>query len=258
MGRFPTDVLGMDRTDVIGFWNDIADGYSAKEQGDIPGRIVGDLVDTGVISAGSRVLEIGSGPGTYSVPLAKAVSKIECLDSSERMLSRLREMMRSQSLDNVGYCLSDWGEYDVPDVGFDAVVASLCPFAGSPESIARMEACSESWCVLVSWEVNEGDGVSERIWRELGYDCDFKGRSSEAVIDRLRESGRDPVVRRYDTVVEYDIPTDELTEHSIGVFRAYGIGEDEVKKAMDVLYPDDLAHFENHNRMRTVCWKVSD
>ena len=81
----PFDRLGMGRSERIGFWDGYADSYSSFQQGDIPGRIVRRLADIGFVSEDSSVLEIGSGPGTYSFPLAEAAGSVLCLDSSPRM-----------------------------------------------------------------------------------------------------------------------------------------------------------------------------
>ena len=64
------------------FWEGISDIYSADDQGDTPQRIVDRLFDTGSVQESDCVLEIGSGPGTYSLLLAPRVRILVCMDSS--------------------------------------------------------------------------------------------------------------------------------------------------------------------------------
>ena len=86
----PFQGLGLSRSEGIRFWDEYAESYSSFQQGDIPRRIVRRLTETGFVSKDSSVLEIGSGPGTYSLPLAEAAGSVLCLDSSPRMLARLQ------------------------------------------------------------------------------------------------------------------------------------------------------------------------
>ena len=71
------------------FWEGMSDVYSADDQADAPQRIVDRLFDTGSITGSDCVLEVGAGPGTYSLLLAHRVRILVCMDSSETMLDRL-------------------------------------------------------------------------------------------------------------------------------------------------------------------------
>ena len=68
------------------FWEGMSDVYSADDQADAPQRIVDRLFDTGSITGSDCVLEVGAGPGTYSLLLAHRVRILVCMDSSETML----------------------------------------------------------------------------------------------------------------------------------------------------------------------------
>nr|AGF93417.1 methyltransferase type 12 [uncultured organism] len=78
------------------------------------------------LSYDSSVLDIGSGPGTISIPIAKRVRKVTALDYSENMLDLLKENARKENLENINCVNKDWrkvkiGE-DIPE--HDVVIAS--------------------------------------------------------------------------------------------------------------------------------------
>jgi 2-polyprenyl-3-methyl-5-hydroxy-6-metoxy-1,4-benzoquinol methylase len=68
------------------------------------------------------VLDIGCGPGTLTIPLARKVKSITALDISSEMLKHLKINADINKLNNINYLVSSWqdaftenklGEYDV-------------------------------------------------------------------------------------------------------------------------------------------------
>jgi ubiquinone/menaquinone biosynthesis C-methylase UbiE len=74
----------------------------------------------------STVLDIGCGPGTLAIPLAKKVKNITCLDISSEMLKHLKENAAKNDLANINYINCSWDDAAVgKDVEpHDIVVAS--------------------------------------------------------------------------------------------------------------------------------------
>jgi len=106
------------------FWEGMSDVYSADDQADAPQRIVDRLFDTGSITGSDCVLEVGAGPGTYSLLLAHRVRILVCMDSSETMLDRLfanREVLEGCRVERFH---QDWATYE-PRKGYDFCFASL-------------------------------------------------------------------------------------------------------------------------------------
>ena len=232
-------------TDQIRLWDDLAGSYSAMQQGDIPQRIVERLLELGAVGEGSSVLEVGSGPGTYSNILAPVVGSLTCLDSSPRMLERLKATGCDAEC-----LLRDWNSY-VPDRRFDCCIASLCPGSGSPESLMRMEACAPDR-ILVSWVENHGDDIAEMVWRALGKDEDFSARRSETARDWLAANGRDPFVEYFETRIVADIDVDDIVDMQRSYFLARGEGD--VKDIVEDMFGCGTVHFEHTNVMRMVRW----
>ncbi|MGN1044667.1 MAG: class I SAM-dependent methyltransferase [Candidatus Methanomethylophilaceae archaeon] len=238
------------------FWDDYADVYSSMQQGDIPVRIVDRLMELGMLESTDEVLEIGSGPGTYSLVMAPRVAALTCMDTSPRMLERLSSGASSRGIGNISCVLQDWNAY-VPDMGFDACIATLCPGSGTPESISRMEATARRSCILVSWITNHGDDLGSEIWKRMGKDYGYDFRKSTEVQDRLRDSGRDPHVEFFKTRIETDIPISALIAKEESAFRAHGVDADIASIVRDIVGPEldgDILHYSAENEMKLICW----
>lgn len=254
----PFDRLGMSRSERIGFWDGYADSYSAFQQGDIPERIVRRLADIEFVSEDSSVLEIGSGPGTYSFPLAEAAGSVLCLDSSPRMLARLAGEAEARGLGNIRTRVAEWPDMDLEGT-FDLCIAALCPGVNDGTSVRRMEELSSKGCAMVIWVENHGDDLNAAIWKALGRDCGsgFRGRSP--ALDWLRENGRDVVIEEFETEVSADIPVRSLAGREDAYFRSVGIDTDTEPIIRETLNDDitgDVYRYRARNRMRLVYWRV--
>ena len=253
----PFDRLGMDRSERIGFWDGYADSYSSFQQGDIPGRIVRRLADIGFVSEDSSVLEIGSGPGTYSLPLAEAAGSVLCLDSSPRMLTRLEDEAGTRGLDNIRTRVAEWPDMELEEK-FDLCIAALCPGVCDGTSVRRMEELSSDGCAMVNWVENHGDDLNAAIWSALGRDCGSGFRKRSPALDWLRENGREVVIEEFETEVSADIPVRSLAEREDAYFRSVGIDADTepiVREALRNRIEGDVCHYRARNRMRLVYWR---
>ena len=241
---------------MIRFWDEFSSEYSAEQQGDIPIRIVQRLMDVGILQSDDKVLEIGPGPGTYSVHIAENVESLTCIDSSQRMLDQLISKAGALGLTNIEFVCKDW-ELFQSRKDYDLCISTLCPGTGSPASITRMETASKRACALVSWSVNHGDDLNEEIWHRLGKDYGYGSRKSTVVQDWLRDNERDPVVEYFNVRVEKDIPVEDLIRKEKSAFRPYGITEGIDEMVMDILsseLEDGVIHYSAVNVMKLIYW----
>lgn len=71
------------------------------------------------------ILDLGCGEGVVTIPLAKEVLEVTCVDSSAKMLEFLRENAEKEGLDNLKYVHGDLMDINLETVGkHDIVVAS--------------------------------------------------------------------------------------------------------------------------------------
>lgn len=244
---------------VIEFWNNYADNYTSLQQGDMPERIVNRLFEAGVLKSDYSVLEIGSGPGTYSLKLAPKVRILTCMDSSENMLDILFKSVNDRGYTNVERFLADWNKY-TPKKGYDACIATLCPGSGSEESLLRMERSARRSCIIVSWYANHGDYLNEKIWKELGRDYSYDIRKSTGVQDWLEEHGRDFKLEMFSAHIIQDVPLDEMIAREKSAFKAYGQRdvEDIVRKLLEPCTKNGMVRFDHVNEMKLIYWEPAE
>lgn len=107
------------------FWDERVDWFEELvQQSDRAGMIMSRIE----IEPDYRVLDIGAGPGTVAIPLAKIVKNVTVVEPSNGMLARLRENASKENLTNITYIPRKWEDVeignDVEAGGHDVVIAS--------------------------------------------------------------------------------------------------------------------------------------
>ena len=131
-------------------------------------EILGDLA----IVPGDRVLDIGSGPGTLALPLARAGAMVTAVDPAEGMLAELRAAAEQEGLtDGITTLRGLWEEIDPSrdlDPPYDRVVASFSLVMPDIRSaLAAMDAAT-SGSVHLYWFADEP--LWERLYIALWED----------------------------------------------------------------------------------------
>ena len=87
-------------------------------------QIVDVLKD--IIKPDFEVLDIGTGPGTLAIPLAKLVKNVTALDPSKGMIKVLEESAVTEGIDNIATINKTWQEVDDAEIRekFDLVISS--------------------------------------------------------------------------------------------------------------------------------------
>lgn len=104
------------------------------------------LLDRAGIRSGMRVLDAGCGPGRVTLPTALRVGpsgRVIALDIQPRMLQKLENRIKSQSLTNVELLLAGLGDSKLPATEFD--VALLVTVLGEiPDKVAALREIHRS------------------------------------------------------------------------------------------------------------------
>ncbi len=132
-----------------------------------------DLVKRLPLKQDSRVLEVGSGSGFYSVAVAKAIpkGKLELLDLQKAMLEKARRKMDSAGLKNVAYTAAIADE-PIPfeNENFDLVfMVTVLGEVKDPEFLIREanRILPRGGTLSVSEHLSDPDFVSLNKLREL-------------------------------------------------------------------------------------------
>jgi SAM-dependent methyltransferase len=80
-----------------------------------------------IIPDNSRVLDIGAGPGTYAIPLAKRGCKVTVVEPSPVMRELLETRRKNENVKNITVIPKRWEDVEPAEFGapFDAVIAAF-------------------------------------------------------------------------------------------------------------------------------------
>jgi len=101
-------------------FNQMADYYDTYRPG-YPNEIIKAIIEKAKLSAGSKVLEIGSGSGKATAQFADFGFDILCLDPGADMVQKGNERFKNQSME---FVVSRFEDYPAPPAYFDAIISA--------------------------------------------------------------------------------------------------------------------------------------
>jgi ubiquinone/menaquinone biosynthesis C-methylase UbiE len=126
-----------------------------------------------------KVLEVGPGPGYFSVPVAKFLKngKLVLADIQPEMLGKARIRIEKRKLSNVTYYLCDGQNFELPGNHFDRIF--MVTVLGEVEN--REQYLSEFYRMLkpggilsVSEQAGDPDKLSIEETKQLAENCGFR------------------------------------------------------------------------------------
>ncbi|OPY65775.1 MAG: Mg-protoporphyrin IX methyl transferase [Syntrophorhabdus sp. PtaU1.Bin050] len=163
----------LDESSMAAKWNKRSDKFGkSPDQERMQKRIrktVDFLEETGVKIKGAKILDIGSGHGSLSLPLARMGAEVTALDISSGMLDRLNDASGKEGL-SVKTVECSWWTADIDKLGFrgeyDLVLAARTPAIRNAECLERMMACSKNLCCYIGF-IKKGEYSAHADIRRL-------------------------------------------------------------------------------------------
>ena len=163
---------------------------------------INNTIEGMALTPQSRVLDIGAGPGTLAVPIARQVACVTAVELSECMMAVLRENLDEYGLGNVDCIHKDWEEVDAEtDLSgpYDVVFASYSLGMKDIKASVRkmLDVCSGY--VYLYWFAGETswDKDSRKLWPSL-HGCEYSsGPKCDVLYNVLYEMGIYPNVETF-------------------------------------------------------------
>ena len=165
-------ILAKYRKDVgIEIWDRGAEDYrdTIKKNGYEYGQ---QMIDTlkDIIEPNFEVFDIGAGPGTLAIPLARLVNKVTALDPSKGMIKVLEETAVEDGLSNIETINKPWQEVDDVEIRekFDLVITSnvLWQFEDVGKQLMRIHDASRKYCCVVL-HAGVTDDLDSELWSKI-------------------------------------------------------------------------------------------
>lgn len=140
-------------------WEKRAKPFAENVLGDVGSPRVVKIIDwmekQGVQLDGSSVLDIGSGPGAFTIPFAQKAERVVALEPVKAMADILREQVKKSELHNVEIVEEPWETVNIQDKqweeAFDLVFASMVPGISDMETAEKAIRSSRKYCYISSF-----------------------------------------------------------------------------------------------------------
>jgi SAM-dependent methyltransferase len=226
------------------YWDSLASAYGKRRslpEGDRLTQVTEILKAKGALHDRAGVLDIGSGPGVYTLLFAPLVREITALDSAPKMCSVLEELAEAEGLRNIVTVNKDWRVVNLIEQGwkkkYDLVFASLTPAVRDTENLAKMVAASRGFCCLVDFARGYRNPVVAEIW-ETVVGTPFPGSRFDAgyAWNYLYASGYLPDIHFIRDYWEEELPLNEgIERYSCSLGRFLHITPEIKQKVRDYL-----------------------
>jgi len=157
-------------------WNKRAAGYAKQTSGEVKTRRWFSVMDFFArcnfqITPEMKILDIGSGPGSFAIPFAETGAQVWALDPAEKMIEILQKEAAKKNLTSIQTFTEKWEDVDLESRGwfkkFDLVFASMSPGINSLDTIKKMLAASKSYCYISSFAGPRIYPLQETIARRI-------------------------------------------------------------------------------------------
>jgi len=208
-------------------WNEYWDRSAAQYLREVSSeaalyhQVIDHLQSKGWLGPEEDVLDIGCGPGTYSLLLANKVRSVTALDSSLGMLDVLSQECKARGLENVRPLCRSWERANI-EKGYDLVLAALSPAVSTATGLFAMEKASRSKCCYITACVSNWMKTRNELWEMVvGEFVPSDAYSIKYPFNILLETGRLPDLHHITATVEVDFPSRQVIDNYVRYFRIF-------------------------------------
>lgn len=162
------------REKTINFWNRFAPTYgihSVEQEKKRVANIIDLLERKQMLTPDTDLLDVGCGPGNYSLPLARRVKSVTALDGAVEMCRILEQNAREANQNNISVLHQMWEDVDLKQESmyqkFDLVFASMTPAVCNYDTLVKLIQASREYCCLIWWAgwTYYEDQLIQELWQ---------------------------------------------------------------------------------------------
>lgn len=230
------------------------------------------LRQNGLLGPGTEALDIGCGPGLFTLAFAQTAGQVTGLDISPRMVRHAQSYAQRQGAGNAFFLALNFKQADVDALGwhkkFDLVMSCLTPAITSVQDLHKLISISRGHCLHVSF-VHTSDSLRERITADLYGESrqeagHWDGRVFYAVFNLLFLEGYHPKTCFFTQAADVEVPLEESLARRYAAHIHKEGPQQEVEAARIYDYLNGLCKKEGGLRRRTeecygfLLWDVND
>lgn len=129
-------------------WNQRAAGFARRN---LASQYTTEFIKRLTLRPEMTVLDMGSGPGTLALPLARQVKQVTAVDFSKEMLDRLASRAAAEGIDNIEIIYGAWADdWRALGIGsYDLVIASRSLAVDDLRgALGKLNACARGQVVI--------------------------------------------------------------------------------------------------------------
>ena len=245
------------------YWNVCAAQYARDVESEAPlyRQVIDRLVREGRLRPTDNVLDIGCGPGTFTIPIAYCSRHVVGLDSAAGMIAELASKASMRRLANVEGLPGKWEDFQACD--FDLVVSALSPAVCDAEALLKMEKASKRDCCYVTASPGDEMRTRNELWEMVVGDY----RPSHAydvkyALNVLMENGARPDLKHVSAAIEMTVDAEVAISNYQTYFEIFTQMNDEkkgiIKDYIDDRSEDGLLHRKVKKALAVVTWSPND
>lgn len=156
------------------FWDSRADGFnkSVFKEKNIKktNNLLKLLTEKGALNKEGEVLDIGCGPGKYSLEFSKSTKKVTAIDISPEMIKYAKDNVKRENINNISFENIPWEKVNIEEKGwekkFDLVFASMCPGINNKDTLMKMVQATKTHCFMSSF-ASRKDKIMDTLYKEV-------------------------------------------------------------------------------------------
>lgn len=144
--------------------------FLKKENRKRTNDLINFLVSKCSLNKEGEILDIGCGPGKYSLEFSKLCENVTGIDISSEMIKYAKVNAEEQNVKNIDFQLMPWENISIEEKGwerkYDLVFASMCPGINSKDALIKMVQASKGYCFISSF-AKRNDKVMDELYEKV-------------------------------------------------------------------------------------------